>query len=77
MSRIARVSLSDGKKSASVLELAWTRGTGPRTDRRAREWRNDRNLLERLEVENRELRNEAIQLMLQIQVLRPCRQVRW
>jgi hypothetical protein len=70
MSGIARASLSNGKKSASVLELARTRGSGPRTDPSGREARKDRSLLERLEAENRELRNQAIQLALQIQVLR-------
>src|SRR6266487_646491 len=62
MSGIARASLSNGKKSASVLELARTRGSGPRTDPSGREARKDRSLLERLEAENRELRNQAIQL---------------
>jgi hypothetical protein len=70
MSGIARATLSSGKKSSSVLQLARTRGAGPQTDPGGREGRNDRNLLERLEAENRELRNQAIQLALQVQVLR-------
>jgi hypothetical protein len=73
MSGIARASLSTGstgKKSSSVLQLARTRGTGPRTDPGGRGRRKDRNLLERLEAENRELRSQAIQLSLQIQALR-------
>ena len=67
MSGIARAGVSNGKKSASVLELARTGGTGPRT---GGEGRNDRDLLERLEAENLELRNRAVQLALQIRTLR-------
>ena len=67
MSGIARVGLSNGKKSASVLELARTGGTGPRT---LREPREDQDLLERLEAENLQLRKRAVQLALQIQTLR-------
>jgi hypothetical protein len=67
MSGIARAGVSNGKKSASILELARTGGTGPRTDG---EGRNDRGLLERLEAENLELRNRAVQLALQIETLR-------
>ena len=70
MSEIARISLYNGKKSASVHELARTGGTGPRTDSNGRERRNDWALLERLEAENLELRSRAIQLALQIQTLR-------
>ena len=58
MSEIARISLYNGKKSASVHELARTGGTGPRTDSNGRERRNDWALLERLEAENLELRSE-------------------
>src|SRR5262245_2879439 len=68
MSRIARASLSSGKKSASVLEMM-TRGGGRRTDPKARVRRHDWTLIERLEAENRELRNQAIELALQIQTL--------
>lgn len=67
MSVIARVGVSNGKKSGSVLELARTGGSGPRPDR---ERRGDRGLLERLEAENLELRNRAVQLALQIRALR-------
>jgi hypothetical protein len=71
MSITARARLSsNGKKSASVLEFAPTRGSGRRTDPKARERRNGLTLLERLEAENQELRNQAIQLALQIQALR-------
>jgi hypothetical protein len=70
MSGIARASLSNGRKSASVLNPARTRGTGLRTDPGGREWHHNRNLLERLEAENRDLRNRVIQLALHIQVLR-------
>jgi hypothetical protein len=73
MSGIARATLSNGRKSASVLELAPIRRSGPRKDPGDRDWRTNRNLLERLEAENRELRNQAIQLALQIQVLRRVR----
>jgi hypothetical protein len=66
MSRIARASLSNGKKSASVLEMAPTRR---RTDPKARARRHDWTLIERLEAENRELRKQAIELALQIQTL--------
>jgi hypothetical protein len=65
MSGIARASLSNGKKSASVL--AWTGEAGPRTDR---DRRNDRDLVEYLEAENLALRSWAVQLALQIQSLR-------
>src|SRR5262245_6066702 len=61
--------LSKGKKSASVLKLARTRGTGPRTDPSGREGRKDWNR-DQMEAENRELRDQAIELMLQIQALR-------
>ena len=70
MSGIARATLSSGKKS--VLQLARTRGAGPRADSGGREGRDDRNLLERLEAENQELRSQALQLARQIQVLRHC-----
>jgi len=70
MSEIARASLSKGKKSASVLELAPIRRSGPRKGPGGRERRKDWNLLDRLEAENRELRDQAIELMLQIQALR-------
>jgi hypothetical protein len=70
MSGIAHASLSNSRKSASIRGLARNRGTGPRTDPHGRDRRKDRHLLERLEAENRELRNRAIQLALQIQVLR-------
>ena len=70
MKGITRATLSDGTKSSSVLQLAQRRGAGPRMDRTGREGSHDRNLLKRLEAENRELRNQAIQLALQIQVLR-------
>jgi hypothetical protein len=66
MGEIARASLSNGKKSGSVLELAWT-GEAPRTDR---DGRNDRDLVEYLEAENLALRSWAVQLALQIQSLR-------
>jgi hypothetical protein len=67
MSGIARASLSNGRKSASILDPAGTRlGARPR----GREWHHDRNLLERLEAENRDLRNRVIQLAFQIQILR-------
>ena len=67
MSVVARVSVTN-RKSASVHELA---GTGPRTDPNGREKRRkDWGLLERLEAENLELRNRAIELELQIQTLR-------
>jgi hypothetical protein len=65
MSRIARASLSNRKKSAAP-----TRGNGRRTDLKAIERRNDWTLLERLKAENLELRNRAIQLALRIQLLR-------
>ena len=70
MSGIARATLSNGRKSASVLDLAPIRRSGPRKGPDGRDWHKDRTLLERLETENRELRNQAIQLALQIQVLR-------
>jgi hypothetical protein len=70
MSEIARISVSNGKKSASVHELAGAGGTGPRTDPNGRDRRHDWDLLERLEAENLELRNRAVQLALQIQTLR-------
>jgi hypothetical protein len=70
MSVVARASVTN-RKSASVHELAGTSGTGPRTDPNGREkGRKDWGLLERLEAENLELRNRAIQLELQIQTLR-------
>ena len=67
MSAAARANPSNGKKSASVLELA---RTGEGVSRADRDGRDDRDLLERLEAENRELRNWAVQLALQIQILR-------
>jgi hypothetical protein len=67
MSVVARASVTN-RKSASVHELAGTGGTGPRNGREKR--RQDWGLLERLEAENLELRNRAIQLELQIQTLR-------
>jgi len=70
MSGIARATLSNSGKSASVLELAPIRRSGPRKDSGGRDWHRDRTLLDRLEAENRELRNQAIQLALQIQMLR-------
>lgn len=70
MSGIARATLSNDRKSASVLELAPIRRSGPRKDLGGRDWHKDRTLLDRLEAENRELRNQAIQLALQIQMLR-------
>ena len=70
MSGIARATLSNSGKSASVLELAPIRRSGPRKDPGGRDWHRDRTLLDRLEAENRELRNQAIQLALQIQMLR-------
>jgi hypothetical protein len=70
MSGIARATLSNDRKSASVLELAPIRRSGPRKGPGGRDWRKDQTLLERLEAENRQLRNQAIQLALQIQVLR-------
>ena len=57
----ARATFSNSKKSPSFLEVARSRATGPR---------KDRSLLERLEAENRELRNQAMHLVLQIQLLR-------
>jgi hypothetical protein len=66
MSAAARANLCNGKKSASVLELARTGEAVSRTDRDS----HDQDLLERLEAENRELRNWAVQLALQIQILR-------
>jgi hypothetical protein len=70
MSVVARSSLFNGKKSASVHELAGTGATGPRTDPNGREMRKGWDLLEQLEAENLELRNRAVQLALQIQTLR-------
>jgi hypothetical protein len=67
MSAAARANRSNGKKSASVLELA---RTGEAVSRADRDSRDDQDLLERLEAENRELRNWAVQLALQIQILR-------
>src|SRR5262245_38292471 len=67
MSAAARANLCNGKKSASVLELA---RTGEAISRADRDSRDDRDLLERLEAENLELRNWAVQLALQIQILR-------
>jgi hypothetical protein len=64
MSAAARANLYNGKKSASVLELARTGEAVSRADR------DHRDLLERLEAENLELRNWAVQLVLQIQILR-------
>jgi hypothetical protein len=67
MSVVARASVTN-RKSASVYELG---GTGPRTDPNGREKRRkDWGLLERLEAENLELRNRAVELELQIQTLR-------
>ena len=66
MSEITRIGLSNGKKSASVHELARAGGTDPN----GRDRRHDWNLLERLETENLELRNRAVQLALHIQTLR-------
>jgi hypothetical protein len=63
MSAAARANLCNGKKSASVLELA-------RTSRADRDSGDDQDLLERLEAENLQLRNWAVQLALQIQILR-------
>jgi hypothetical protein len=59
------VSISNGRKSASVIEFA-------RTGEACRpiEKRDDRDLLERLEAENLALRSCAVQLALQIQTLR-------
>jgi hypothetical protein len=70
MSVVARASLFNEKKSASVHELAGTGATGPRTDPNGREMRKGWDLLEQLEAENLELRNRAVQLALQIQTLR-------
>ena len=70
MSVVARASLFNEKKSASVHELAVTGATGARTDPNGREMRKGWDLLERLEAENLELRNRAVQLALQIQTLR-------
>jgi hypothetical protein len=70
MSVVARASLFNEKKSASVHELAGTGATGARTDPNGREMRKGWDLLERLEAENLELRNRAVQLALQIQTLR-------
>jgi hypothetical protein len=67
MSAAARANLCNGKKSASVLELA---RAGEAVSRAGRDSREDRELLERLEAENLELRNWAVQLVLQIQILR-------
>src|SRR5262245_39529449 len=67
MSAAARANLCNGKKSALVLELA---RTGEAVSRADRDSRDDRDLLERLEAENLELRNWAVQLALQIQILR-------
>ena len=67
MSATARANLCNGKKSASVLELA---RTGEAVSRADRDSRDDQDLLERLEAENLELRNWAVQLALQIQILR-------
>ena len=67
MSAAARANLANGKKSALVLELA---RTGEAVLRADRDSRDDRDLLERLEAENLELRNWAVQLALQIQILR-------
>ena len=73
MSVVARASLFNEKKSASVHELAGTGATGPRTDPNGREMRKGWDLVERLEAENLELRNRAVQLALQIQILRRVR----
>src|SRR5262245_34046462 len=74
MSVVARASVTN-RKSGSVHEFAG--GAGPRTDSNSREKRRkDWGLLERLEAENLELRNRAIQLELQIQTLRGGSEVR-
>jgi hypothetical protein len=70
MSGIARATVSNSGKSASVLELAPIRKSGPRMDPGGRDSHKDRTLLDRLEAENRELRDQVIQLALQIQMLR-------
>jgi hypothetical protein len=67
MSAAARANLCNGKKSASVLELA---RTGEAVSRADRDSGDDQDLLERLEAENLQLRNWAVQLALQIQILR-------
>src|SRR5262249_40962415 len=59
MSGIARATLSSSGKSASVLELAPIRRSGPRKDPGGRDWHRDRTLLDRLEAENRELRKPS------------------
>jgi hypothetical protein len=66
MSVRARASLSNGKKSASVLELRPRRTDRPIDPERSA----DRDLLERLQAENLALRSWAVQLTLQIQTLR-------
>jgi hypothetical protein len=67
MSGTARAHLSNGKKTAAVLEFAPI-GPGARTDQRGQ---SDQELLLRhLEAENLALRSWAVQLALQIQVLR-------
>ena len=70
MSGIARARLSNDKLSASILALARVREKGSRTDHSRPEGHSDLNLLERLEAENRELRNRVVQIALQMQVLR-------
>jgi hypothetical protein len=67
MSGIARIGVSHGKSSTSGVALARPGSTTVRSERARR---NNRALLERLEAENLELRNRAIQLALQIQSLR-------
>ena len=64
MSAAARANLCNGKKSASVLQLARADEGVSRADR------DSRDLLEHLEAENLQLRNWAVQLALQIQILR-------
>jgi hypothetical protein len=66
MSVRGRASLSNGTKSASVLELRPRRADRPIDRERCA----DRDLLERLEAENLALRSWAVQLTLQIQTLR-------
>ena len=70
MSGIARATLFTGRKSASSLELARIGRGDARNDPPGRDRRHDITLLERLEAENRKLRNQASQLALQIQALR-------
>jgi hypothetical protein len=70
MSGIAHATISNRRKFAPILEIEAIRRSGARKDPGSRDWRKDQTLLERLEAENRQLRNQAIQLALQIQVLR-------